>query len=117
MLKQVQQLHLSFRTAKELRGRAEILPTGPKWQCTPWTTVHPTKVPLKLFHRDSLDCVQSILHSPLMKDNIHLTPLRVFKTAEKMMRVYGQWMTGDVAWGMQVSYILDCVPTQPGLLL
>ena len=104
---QVGQLNLSFRTAKELRGRAEMLPPGPKWQCTPWTTTYPTKVPLKLFHRDPVDCIQSILHSPLMKDSIHLSPLRVFKTAEKIMRVYGQWMTGDVAWAMQVRYMLD----------
>jgi len=99
---QIRHLHLSFRTAKELRSRAEMLPAGPSWKCTPWTTTYPTKVPLKLFHRDSLDCLQSILHSPLMKDSIHLTPLRVFKTAEKVMRVYGQWMTGHVAWDMQV---------------
>jgi|SRR5882762_555844 len=88
--------------AKDLRGRAEMLPAGPQWKCTPWPTTYPTKIPLKLFHRDSLECIQSILQSPLMKDSIHLTPLRIFKTAEKVMRVYSQWMTGNVAWDMQV---------------
>ena len=85
-----------------------MLPAGPTWKCTPWTTTYPTKVPLKLFHRDPLDCIQSLLYSPLAKDSIHLTPLRVFKTAEKLMRVYGQWMTGDVAWDMQVRCMLFC---------
>jgi len=79
-----------------------MLPAGPQWKCTPWPTTYPTKIPLKLFHRNSLECIQSILQSPLMKDSIHLTPLRIFKTAEKVMRVYSQWMTGNVAWDMQV---------------
>jgi len=52
---QIQQLDLSFHTANELCGRAEMLQAGPQWKCTPWTTIYLTKVPLKLFHRDSLD--------------------------------------------------------------
>jgi len=31
------------------------------------------------------------------------SPFRVFKTAEKLVRVYGEWMSGDVAWEMQVT--------------
>jgi Plavaka transposase len=102
MLCQVLSLRLSFSTAKELRGRAELLPAGPKWSCTPWSTVYPTKTPVHLFHRDSLECIQSILHSPHIVDHVHYSPLRVFKTAEKLVRVYSEWRTGDVAWDMQV---------------
>jgi hypothetical protein len=99
---QIQHLKLSFGTAKELRGRAEMLPPGSKWQCTPWNTTYPTRSPVHFFHRDSLECVQSILQNPLTKDAINFDPLRVFKTAEKLIRVYGEWRTGSVAWNLQV---------------
>ena len=54
-----------------------MLPARPLWKCTLRKTVYPTKHPIK--------------------------PLRVFKTAEKLMRIYSEWRTGDVAWKMQVS--------------
>jgi hypothetical protein len=28
--------------------------------------------------------------------------MRLFNTAAKTMRIYTEWMTGDVAWSMQV---------------
>lgn len=79
-----------------------MLPKGPKWKCKPWKTVYPTKNPVKLFYRDSVECVKSLLQSPLMKDYLQFSPLRVFETAEKLVRIYGDWLTGDVAWNMQV---------------
>ncbi|KAF9455364.1 hypothetical protein BDZ94DRAFT_1316309 [Collybia nuda] len=97
----IKQLGLSFHTSKELRGRAEMLPKGPEWLCKPWKTNVPTKTSTQLFYRDPLECIQSLLHHPLLKDHMHFTPLRVFETAAKTMRVYNEWMTGDVAWQMQ----------------
>jgi hypothetical protein len=41
-----------------------------------------------------------------MKDYLHFTPLRVFKTAERLMRIYSEWRTGDIAWKMQVCVYL-----------
>lgn len=79
-----------------------MLPKGPEWKCKLWKTVFPTKNPVKLFYRDSIECVKSLLQSPLMKDYLQFSPLRIFETAEKLMRVYGDWLTGDVAWNMQV---------------
>lgn len=67
-------------------------------------TAYPTKHVIRLFYRDPLDCIQSLLESPLVKDHIHFTPLRIFKTAEKLVRVYNEWLTGDVAWRMQVRF-------------
>lgn len=100
---QVKGLNLSFGTAKKLRGLAELLPKGPVWQCKIWKTVYPTKKKLTLFYRDPLECIQSILHNPLMKDHIEFKPLHIFQSASRVMRVYTEWMTGNAAWSMQVS--------------
>lgn len=56
-----------------------------------------------MFYRDPLECIQSLLESPLVKDHIRFTPLRLFETAEKLVRVYNDWLTGDTAWRIQVS--------------
>jgi Plavaka transposase len=95
---QVKGLNLSFGTAKRLRGLAEMLPKGPVWQCKVWNTVYPTKKKLTLFYRDPLKCIQSILHSPLMKDYIKFKPLRIFESASRAMRIYTEWLTGNAAW-------------------
>ena len=114
---QVQQLPISFRTAEELRGRAELLPRGPQWKCKPWPTSHPTKRPVNLYFRDGIECLSSLFGSPLVADHLQCSPFRVFKTAEKLVRVYGEWMSGNAAWDMQVrltitissSYLADIV--------
>jgi hypothetical protein len=100
---QIKGLKLSFGTAKKLRGLAELLPKGPVWQCKVWKTVYPTKKELTLFYRDPLECIQSILHNPLMKDHLELKPLRIFESASRAMRIYTEWLTGNAAWSMQVS--------------
>jgi len=98
---------LSFRSAKELRGRAEMLPPGPQWQVRKMKTSHPTKRPVRLYYHDPIECLQALFRSPLLADNIQLTPYRLFKTAGKLVRVYSEWMSGNAAWEMQVSsYIL-----------
>ena len=43
------------------------------------------------------------MNNPLLKEALQFEPLRVFKTAEKLMHIYREWRTGDVAWKMQVS--------------
>jgi hypothetical protein len=100
---QVKKLGLSFQNAKQLRTRAEILPKGPEWKCKPWTTNSPTKTKVSLYYHNALECLQSLFQSPLMKDHLNLTPMRIFTTVAKMMRVYTEWRSGDVAWSMQVQ--------------
>ena len=75
-------------------------------QLFPDATTHPTKSPVKLFYRDPLQCIESLLNSPLSADDIELSPYQVFRTAEKTVRVYSEWMSGDAAWSMQVCVIL-----------
>jgi hypothetical protein len=83
-----------------------MLPTGPEWRCKSWATVCPTKRPLYLFYRNPLECIQSILFNPLVKDFIEFTPFRLFESAGKAMRLYTEWLSGDVAWSMQVRIFI-----------
>jgi hypothetical protein len=80
-----------------------MLPKGPEWRWKRWTSPYPTKKKLDLFYRDPLACIQSILSNPLMKDHLQFLPLRIFDSATRAMRIYSEWLTGDVAWSMQVS--------------
>lgn len=98
----IQRLSLSFRKAKDLRARAEMLPQGPQWNCKPWTTGDATKQPVNLFYRNPIDCISSLFGNPLFADHMQYSPFRVFTTAEKLYRSYGEWMSGNVAWEMQV---------------
>jgi hypothetical protein len=98
----VKDVGLSFRTAKDLRNRAEILPLGPSWKSKPWPTVFPTKQNLFLYYRDPIECLQSILHNPLFQDYIEFHPFQLFSSAEGTMRVYTEWLSGHAAWEMQV---------------
>ncbi|KAJ7035463.1 hypothetical protein C8F04DRAFT_955065 [Mycena alexandri] len=100
-LRLVKKMHLSFRTAKELRSRVEMLPKGPEWKAIPWRTEYPTKNSLTLYYRDPLECLQSLLSNPLVQDFIHFTPFRLWANSEKLMRIYTEWLSGDVAWNMQ----------------
>ncbi|KAF7975802.1 hypothetical protein HWV62_8483 [Athelia sp. TMB] len=100
-LEKIKQLGLSYNTAKDLRNRAELLPSGPRWKCKPWKTSHPTKKPLSLFYRDSIECLQSLLRNPLFADSMHYTPFHEFTSAAKLVRVYEEWMSGNNSWRIQ----------------
>lgn len=50
------------------------------------------------------------MRNPLLADHLEFTPFHEFKTAEKTMRIYTEWLSGDAAWSMQVrSVLLFCV--------
>ena len=87
-----------------------MLASSPCWKYKVWETRYPTKNVVRLFYRDPLECIQSLLESPLIQDHIQFTPFQLFKTAEKAVRVYMEWLSGKVAWSMQVhpmdKYIL-----------
>ncbi|KAG1812038.1 hypothetical protein EV424DRAFT_1473622 [Suillus variegatus] len=76
-LEMIKDLSLLFPSAKELRGRAEMLPSGPCWMSQVIPTAHPTKLPLDFM------------------------PCRVYTTAQRLYRVYSEWMTANDAWKMQ----------------
>ncbi|KIK20406.1 hypothetical protein PISMIDRAFT_48557, partial [Pisolithus microcarpus 441] len=97
----VRKMPLSFWTAKELRNRAELLPTGPCWNYRIVNTPYPTKSPAILYFRDPLDCIEALFNHPYYVDHMIYTPFRVFTTAERVVREFSEWMSGDVAWQMQ----------------
>jgi hypothetical protein len=86
-----------------------MLPAGPKWKLQVLPTDCPTKSPVRLFFRDPLECLESIFSHPRFAKHMDYVPRRVYKTAEKLVRVYNEWMTGDAAWKMQVSALLISV--------
>ncbi|KAG1800382.1 uncharacterized protein HD556DRAFT_1430435 [Suillus plorans] len=100
-LELIKTLPLSFLSAKELRGRAEMLPSGPCWMSQIIPTKYPTKLPVVLYWRDPLDCISSLLNHPAFHDQLDFTPRRVYTTAQRLCRVYSEWATGDDAWNMQ----------------
>ena len=100
----ITQLPLSFRSAKALRGQAEMLPKGPQWYCKPWPIVHPTKAPIKLYYHNAIECIKALFINPLFTKSIQYSPFHIFKTSEKLVCIYGEWLSGDIAWNLQVRY-------------
>ncbi|KAG1889115.1 uncharacterized protein F5891DRAFT_1198690 [Suillus fuscotomentosus] len=100
-LEMIKSLPLSFWSAKELHSQAETLPSGPHWLSQVIPTVHPTKSPVILYWRNPLECIMSILNHPFFHDQIDCMPRRVYTTAQRLCRVYSEWMTADDRWNMQ----------------
>jgi hypothetical protein len=99
----IQGLGLSFKSAKDLRNRAEILPGGPSWKSQSISTVYPTKNKIVLYYRDPIECIRSFMGNPLLQDSLELEPYKLYNVAKDAMRVYTDWMSGEAAWSMQVS--------------
>ncbi|KAF9050530.1 hypothetical protein BJ165DRAFT_1342609 [Panaeolus papilionaceus] len=95
-------LGLSFKTAQTLRNLAEVLPGTPSWVSTTIETKVPTKKPVTLYYRDPIQCVQSILHNPIINDFLEFDPYRLWQFCEEThatrTRLYGDWLSGDMAW-------------------
>ena len=84
-----------------LRGRIELLPSGPSWKSTIVTIPgYSTKDPLVLYYRNPLECIESILKNPLFSEHIQYIPRAEYDSNGK--RQYNEWITSDGAWEMQV---------------
>ncbi|KAG6373553.1 hypothetical protein JVT61DRAFT_6196 [Boletus reticuloceps] len=73
---QIKSASLSFHSAKVLRARAEVLPSGPKWICETLQPEYPVKQPLHLFYRNPIECLQALLSHPLFALIFHSFPGR-----------------------------------------
>ena len=93
---------LSFRSAKELHARAEMLPAGPQWLCETLVLEYPTKQPPHLFYRNLIECLQALLSHPLFVPHMSFVPRRLWTCATKICRIYDEWLSGDQAWSIQV---------------
>jgi hypothetical protein len=49
-----------------------------------------------------------------MKDYIRFKPLHIFESASRAMRIYTEWLSGNAAWSMQVSFFVGLSPFHPG---
>ena len=80
-----------------------MLPKVPDWKSKKITLPgYATREPMYLFFRDALDCVEYLFGNPLFAECMDFSPTRLYRDAEQTIRIYSEWMTGDVAWDMQV---------------
>ncbi|KAG1859222.1 hypothetical protein F4604DRAFT_1684696 [Suillus subluteus] len=93
----------SARDAKELQGRAELLPSGLRWKSQVIHTSHPTKSPAILYWWDPLKCIASIFNHPLFHNRLDYTSRKVYSTVQRLSWIYTEWVTGDHAWEMQLT--------------
>ncbi|KIM56454.1 hypothetical protein SCLCIDRAFT_132585 [Scleroderma citrinum Foug A] len=78
LLELVKSLPLPFKTVKELRGQAELLPSGPCWQLMVIPTTFPTKLPVVLYWHDPLECITTILNNPLLHGLVNFIPYKQY---------------------------------------
>jgi hypothetical protein len=72
---QIKGLQLSFHTAKALRGRAELLPKVPEWKSELIKfDGFPTKDPMDLYYRDTIECVKHLFGNPLFDGHMDYQP-------------------------------------------
>ena len=83
-----------------------MLPSRPPWLCKELQTKYPTKNKIYLYYHDPIECLRSFLRSLLLKDHLDFTPRHLFESAENLVCVYTEWLSGDAAWSMQVCFIL-----------
>jgi len=80
-----------------------MLPGIPDWKFKKITLEgHATKEPMFLFYRDALDCVEYLFGNPIFANKLDFRPVRLYRNIERTIRIYTEWMTGNIAWEMQV---------------
>ncbi|KAF9782579.1 hypothetical protein BJ322DRAFT_1157393 [Thelephora terrestris] len=93
-------LALSFHCARTLRGKVELLPSGPPWKSTTVSIPgYTTKDPLVLYYRDPMECIEFLMKNPLFSGKIQYQPRQDFDVSGD--RTYGDWITSDGAWDLQ----------------
>ena len=111
---QIAGLDFSFHCARTLRGKIELLPSGPSWKSTEITMPgYDTKDPLVLYYRDPVECIEFLMKNPLFSGKICYQLHKVFDASGN--RVYGEWITGDGAWDLQVRISPTPLPTNTNL--
>ena len=89
-----------------------MLPSGPQWSYKTVPTLAPTKDDVILYFQDPIECLECVFSNPFYHEHIDLVPYHRYTSADKTNRVYDEWMSGDVAWKIQVSslfYTLEVI--------
>lgn len=62
-----------------------------------------------LYYRDPIECIEFTLRNPLFSGEIHFQPRKDFDALGN--RIYGDWITSDGAWDLQVRIPPCCFIT------
>ena len=77
------------------------MPKGPTWHCTKFKTKgYVMKEPIYLFYCDALEVTWELFGNPVFAQHMEYDPYQIFEGNE---REYGEWMSGDEAYRIQVS--------------
>jgi hypothetical protein len=84
-----------------------MLPSGPRWRSsTIEVNGFPTKKPITLFWKDSLQAAQFQFGNPILADHIVTRPQRIWDGPGKGVQYFEGVMTGNWVWYIQVTLIL-----------
>lgn len=94
----------SFKSVDELFSWMDTLPQGPQWHCMKiemdeYVTVHP----VYLLWRDAFEVTQMIFGNPIFHQDMCLDPHEVYTKDNECE--YGEWMSSNEAFRVQVSQI------------
>ncbi|KAJ3831937.1 hypothetical protein F5878DRAFT_672001 [Lentinula raphanica] len=98
---------LSYRTTKELKARMDLLPRVAPWQLKK-LIMNPSYSTKKPDYLSAIEVLQDILTSPLMQDHLAFTPLQIFGTAAKSIRIYDSWLSSEQAWRTSSRTYFNC---------
>ncbi|KAE9391917.1 hypothetical protein BT96DRAFT_1000839 [Gymnopus androsaceus JB14] len=93
---------LSFATAQKLQERVELLLPVPEWKfrLTNFSSLSQQNTS-HLIVSGSAGMFAGYTKSPLIYDSLNLTPLEIFTSSAKLVRVYESWLSGKRANEMQ----------------
>ncbi|KIN96130.1 hypothetical protein M404DRAFT_164021 [Pisolithus tinctorius Marx 270] len=97
---------VSFTSAKDLHCHIKSLPDAPHWQFQEIKVKnYPTQSPIMLYWCDGLEVVEHLFSNPIFAQCMDISPYKEFEvTAEGQEQVYGEFMSTDDAWHIQVSH-------------
>lgn len=96
---------LSFSSAKELRGRIDLLPKPPAWEAKEVEVEGGTsKKKIIFYFRKSLSCFKFVVGNPIFREHSEYVAHELFSDARKESKIYGSTMSGKWAQEMQVSF-------------
>lgn len=103
----IQTINISFKNAKAMRSRMELLPKAPEWK---FRTIsipgYATEQPMILYYRDSFEVLKMLLSNPLLAGRIDFDVRKAYSLVDSSQE-YGEWVTSDGAWFMQVRILSD----------
>ena len=91
-----------------------MLPSVPEWKFKKVAlTGYTTKEPINLFYHNTLECVEYLFGNPMFADRVDFCPVQLYRNAERSIRIYNKWITGNAAWEMQVRALFSLFYLRP----